>query len=48
VERPIIRRTESQIWGARKNPGLLRGIFNEPERENVFEDLLEWACGLKG
>jgi hypothetical protein len=48
VEQPTIHRTESQISGARENPELLREIFNEPERENVFEDLLEWACGLKG
>jgi alpha-beta hydrolase superfamily lysophospholipase len=56
VERPAIRRTESQIFaqlGAsekelRTYSGLLHEIFNEPERENVSEDLLEWACGLKG
>jgi alpha-beta hydrolase superfamily lysophospholipase len=34
--------------GLRTYPGLLHEIFNEPERENVFEDVLEWASGLKG
>ena len=29
-------------------PGLLHEIFNEPEGEGVFEDLLEWLRGLKG
>jgi alpha-beta hydrolase superfamily lysophospholipase len=32
----------------RAYPGLLHEIFNEPEREKVFEDLLEWLRGLKG
>jgi alpha-beta hydrolase superfamily lysophospholipase len=32
----------------RTYPGLLHEIFNEPEREEVFEDLLAWLRGLKG
>jgi alpha-beta hydrolase superfamily lysophospholipase len=56
VERPAIRRTQSQTFAqlaaSEKRlgtcPGLLHEIFNEPEREDVFEDLLEWASGLKG
>ncbi len=31
-----------------RSPGLPREIFNEPECESVFADLLEWASGLKG
>ena len=42
----------AQLGGAEKGlrtyPGLLHEIFNEPERETVFEDLLGWARGLKG
>jgi len=34
--------------GLRTYSGLLHEIFNEPERESVFEDVFEWACGLKG
>jgi len=29
-------------------PGLLHEIFNEPERETVFDDLLGWARGQEG
>jgi len=29
-------------------PGLLHEIFNEPEHEQVFEDLLEWVLGVAG
>jgi alpha-beta hydrolase superfamily lysophospholipase len=29
-------------------PGLLHEIFNEPERERVFEDLLAWLRERKG
>ena len=29
-------------------PGLLHEIFNEPEHEQVFEDLLEWVLGVTG
>lgn len=28
-------------------PGLLHEIFNEPEQEQIFEDLLGWVCGLE-
>lgn len=28
-------------------PGLLHEIFNEPEQEDVFNDLLEWVRGLE-
>jgi alpha-beta hydrolase superfamily lysophospholipase len=34
--------------GLRTYPGLFHEIFNEPERESVFGDLLEWVRGLKG
>jgi len=29
-------------------PGLLHEIFNEPEHERVFEDLLEWLLARTG
>jgi alpha-beta hydrolase superfamily lysophospholipase len=46
------RRFFDQLGVAEKKlrtyPGLLHEIFNEPERERVFEDLLDWLRGLKG
>ena len=56
VERHAIGRPESRILArhdafARErwtHRGSLHAIFNEPERENLFEDLLEQVFGLKG
>jgi acylglycerol lipase len=46
------RRFFAQLGAAEKQlriySGLLHEIFNEPERESVFEDVFDWACGLKG
>ena len=44
------RRFFTQLGGVAKGlrtyPGLLHEIFNEPERERVFDDLLAWLRGL--
>jgi hypothetical protein len=48
VERPTIGRTEFQTSGARENPRLLRETAKEPERENAFEDLLQWGVRAEG
>ena len=48
MESQIFARLGESERELRAYSGSLREIFNELERENVFEDLFEWAGGLKG
>jgi len=48
ASRDFFAQLEAAERRLRTYPGLLHEIFNEPEREDVFEDLLEWLRGLKG